>query len=89
MAHPNAQANVIPAAHHSQHHRLHRRRPLQSNLIWDEYSARFAEAEIEAVAMLANLSATIGPGRGVFTFGAPAPPVRREAGAGALTGGGP
>jgi glutamate/tyrosine decarboxylase-like PLP-dependent enzyme len=39
------------------------------NIIWDEYSARFAEAEIEAVAMLSDL---IGydPQRsgGVFTF---------------------
>ena len=39
------------------------------NIIWDEYSARFAEAEIKAVAMLADLIGYDG-GRagGVFTF---------------------
>ncbi|MFZ2088808.1 MAG: pyridoxal-dependent decarboxylase, partial [Desulfobaccales bacterium] len=39
------------------------------NIIWDEYSARFAEAEIQAVAMLADLVG-YDPKRagGVFTF---------------------
>lgn len=69
-AHPNAQANVIPPPTIPSITAFIAAALYNPNIIWDEYSARFAEAEIEAVAMLANLvgydPAQAG---GVFTFG--------------------
>ena len=69
-SHPNAQANVIPPPTISSITAYIAAALYNPNIIWDEYSARFAEAEVEAVAMLANLvgydPAEAG---GVFTFG--------------------
>jgi L-2,4-diaminobutyrate decarboxylase len=69
-AHPNAQANVIPPPTIASITAFIAAALYNPNIIWDEYSARFAEAEIEAVAMLAQLvgydPAQAG---GVFTFG--------------------
>lgn len=69
-AHPNAQANVIPPPTIASITAFIASAIYNPNIIWDEYSARFAEAEIEAVAMLADL---VGYERehagGVFTFG--------------------
>ena len=68
-AHPNAQVNVIPPTSIPSILAFMVAAMYNPNIIWDEYAARFAEAEIQAVAMLADL---IGddPGRagGVFTF---------------------
>jgi glutamate/tyrosine decarboxylase-like PLP-dependent enzyme len=69
-SHPNAQANVIPPPTISSITAYIAAALYNPNIIWDEYSARFAEAEVEAVAMLASLvgydPAEAG---GVFTFG--------------------
>jgi L-2,4-diaminobutyrate decarboxylase len=69
-AHPNAQANVIPPPTIPSITAYIAAALYNPNIIWDEYSAGFAEAEIEAVAMLARLlgydPAQAG---GVFTFG--------------------
>ena len=69
-AHPNAQANVIPPPTIPSITAFLAAALYNPNIIWDEYSARFAEAEIEAVAMLANLVGydPVQAG-GVFTFG--------------------
>jgi glutamate/tyrosine decarboxylase-like PLP-dependent enzyme len=69
-AHPNAQVNVIPPTTISSITALIAAAIYNPNLIWDHYSARFAEAEIQAVAMLSDLIGydprTSG---GLFTFG--------------------
>jgi glutamate/tyrosine decarboxylase-like PLP-dependent enzyme len=69
-AHPNAQANVIPPPTVASIMAFVASAIYNPNIIWDEYSARFAEAEIEAVSMLAGLvgydQARAG---GIFTFG--------------------
>ncbi|WP_295450432.1 pyridoxal-dependent decarboxylase [uncultured Thiodictyon sp.] len=69
-AHPNAQANVIPPPTIPSITAYIAAALYNPNLIWDEYSAGFAEAEIEAVAMLASLLG-YNPAQagGVFTFG--------------------
>lgn len=68
--HPHAQVNVVPPTTIAGITAVMAAAIYNPNLIWDEYSARFAEAEIEAVAMLADL---IGYDHrragGVFTFG--------------------
>lgn len=68
-AHPNAQVNVIPPTTMASIMAFIVAAIYNPNIIWDEYSGRFAEAEIRAVDMLADL---IGydPGQagGVFTF---------------------
>ena len=69
-AHPNAQVNVIPPTTIPSIMAFMVAAIYNPNIIWDEYSARFAEAEIEAVAMLSDLVG-YDPRRagGVFTFG--------------------
>jgi glutamate/tyrosine decarboxylase-like PLP-dependent enzyme len=69
-AHPNAQINVIPATTIPSLLAAMVAAIYNPNIIWDEYSARFAEAEIQAVAMLSDLVG-YDPRRsgGVFTFG--------------------
>jgi L-2,4-diaminobutyrate decarboxylase len=69
-AHPNAQVNVIPPPTISGILAFIVAAMYNPNIIWDEYSARFAEAEIQSVAMLADLVG-YDPRRagGVFTFG--------------------
>lgn len=68
-AHPNAQVNVIPPTSIPSILAFVAAAMYNPNIIWDEYSARFAEAEVEAIAMLADL---IGydprQAGGVFTF---------------------
>ncbi len=49
--HPNSQVNVIPPATISSITAVMAAALLNPNIIWDEYAARFAEAEIQAVAM--------------------------------------
>lgn len=69
-AHPNAQANVIPPPTIPSITANIAASLYNPNLIWDEYSAGFAEAEIEAVAMLAGLLGyDPAEAAGVFTFG--------------------
>ncbi|MGQ9689245.1 MAG: pyridoxal phosphate-dependent decarboxylase family protein [Desulfobaccales bacterium] len=67
--HPHSQVNVIPPPSIPSITAMMAAALLNPNLIWDEYAARFAEAEIQAVAMLADL---VGyePRRagGIFTF---------------------
>ena len=69
-AHPNTQANVIPPSTIPSITAAIAGAIYNPNIIWDEYSARFAEAEIQAVAMLSDL---IGydpqQSGGFFTFG--------------------
>ena len=67
--HPNSQVNVIPPASISSITAMMAAAIYNPNIIWDEYSVRFAEAEIEAVAMLSDLVG-YDPKRsgGVFTF---------------------
>ena len=69
-AHPNTQANVIPPSTIPSITAAITGAIYNPNIIWDEYSARFAEAEIQAVAMLSDL---IGydpqQSGGFFTFG--------------------
>ncbi len=67
--HPNSQVNVIPSATIPSITAVMAAALLNPNIIWDEYAARFAEAEIQAVAMLADLVG-YDPQRagGVFTF---------------------
>jgi L-2,4-diaminobutyrate decarboxylase len=69
-AHPNAQMNVIPPTTIPSITTLIAAAIYNPNIIWDHYGARFAEAELQAVAMLSDL---IGydPKRsgGLFTFG--------------------
>jgi len=68
-AHPNAQVNVIPPTTIASITAFVAAAIYNPNIVWDEYSARFAEAEIQTVSMLSDL---IGydPQRsgGVFTF---------------------
>jgi glutamate/tyrosine decarboxylase-like PLP-dependent enzyme len=67
--HPNSQVNVVPATSISGIMAFMAAAIFNPNIIWDEYSARFAEAEIEAIAMT---SALVGydprQSGGVFTF---------------------
>ncbi len=69
-AHPNAQVNVIPPTTIPGIMAAIAAAIYNPNLIWDHYSARLAEAEIRAVAMLADL---VGydpqAAGGLFTFG--------------------
>ena len=67
--HPNSQVNVIPPATIPSITAMMAAALYNPNIIWDEYSARFAEAEIQAVAMLSDLVG-YDPQRsgGVFTF---------------------
>jgi L-2,4-diaminobutyrate decarboxylase len=69
-AHPNAQVNVIPPTSIPSILAFMVAAMYNPNIIWDEYSARFAEAEIQAMAMLADLMG-YDPRRagGVFTLG--------------------
>jgi glutamate/tyrosine decarboxylase-like PLP-dependent enzyme len=69
-AHPNAQINVVPPTTIPSITACIAAAIYNPNIIWDEYSARFAEAEIAAVAMAADLVG-YDPERagGVFTFG--------------------
>jgi L-2,4-diaminobutyrate decarboxylase len=68
-SHPNSQINVIPSGSIPSITAMVASALYNPNIIWDEYSARFAEAEIEAVAMLSDLVG-YDPQRsaGVFTF---------------------
>ncbi|MDD1606614.1 MAG: pyridoxal-dependent decarboxylase [Methylococcaceae bacterium] len=69
-SHPNAQVNVIPPPTISSITACIAAAMYNPNIITDDYSARFAEAEIRAVAMLSDLvgydSQQSG---GLFTFG--------------------
>lgn len=69
-SHPNAQVNVVPPPTIPGITAFIAGAIYNPNLIWDEYSARFAEAEIRSVAMLSDLigfdAARSG---GLFTFG--------------------
>ncbi|MDD1617332.1 MAG: pyridoxal-dependent decarboxylase domain-containing protein, partial [Methylococcaceae bacterium NSP1-2] len=69
-SHPNAQVNVIPPPTISSITAFIAAAMYNPNIITDDYSARFAEAEIRAVAMLSDLvgydSQQSG---GLFTFG--------------------
>lgn len=69
-AHPNASVNVVPPPTIASITAFVAGAIYNPNIIWDEYSARFAEAEIEAVAMLSDLVG-YDPKRsgGLFTFG--------------------
>ena len=69
-SHPNAQANVIPPPTICSITAAIAGAIYNPNIIWDEYSARFAEAEIQAVAMLSDLLG-YNPQQsgGFFTFG--------------------
>jgi len=68
-AHPNSQVNVIPPTTIPSITAFVAAAIYNPNIIWDEYSARFAEAEIQTVSMIADL---IGYdpqlAGGVFTF---------------------
>ena len=69
-SHPNAQVNVIPPTSIPSILAFMVAAMYNPNIIWDEYSARFAEAEIQSVAMLADLVGYDPRGAGgVFTFG--------------------
>ncbi|MBM4285123.1 MAG: aspartate aminotransferase family protein [Deltaproteobacteria bacterium] len=67
--HPNSQVNVVPTTSIPSIMAFMAGAIYNPNIIWDEYSARFAEAEIEAVAMVSDL---VGydpqQSGGVFTF---------------------
>lgn len=67
--HPNSQVNVIPSASIPSITAMMATAIYNPNIIWDEYAARFAEAEIQAVALLSDLVG-YDPKRsgGVFTF---------------------
>ncbi len=69
-SHPNAQVNVIPPPTISSITAFIAGAMYNPNIISDEYSARFAEAEIQSIAMLSDL---IGydaeQSGGLFTFG--------------------
>ncbi|HEY9597456.1 MAG TPA: pyridoxal-dependent decarboxylase [Cyanophyceae cyanobacterium] len=69
-AHPNAQVNVVPPPTIPSITAAIAGAIYNPNIIWDEYSARFAEAEIEVVALLSNLI-NYNPQQsgGFFTFG--------------------
>jgi len=69
-AHPNAQVNVIPPTTIPSITAIIAAAIYNPNILWDHYGSRFAEAEIQAVAMLSDLIGydpkTSG---GLFTFG--------------------
>jgi len=69
-SHPNAQVNVIPPPTISSITAFIAGAMYNPNILTDEYSARFAEAEIQSIAMLSDL---IGydpqQSGGLFTFG--------------------
>jgi L-2,4-diaminobutyrate decarboxylase len=69
-SHPNAQANVIPPPTISSITAFIAGAMYNPNIITDDYSARFAEAEIRAVAMLSDLVGyDLLQSGGLFTFG--------------------
>ncbi|CAG0949487.1 partial L-2,4-diaminobutyrate decarboxylase, partial [Anaerolineae bacterium] len=69
-SHPNAQANVIPPPTISSITAFVAAAIYNPNVIWDEYSARFAEAEVRAIAMLSDLVGyDASRSGGLFTFG--------------------
>jgi L-2,4-diaminobutyrate decarboxylase len=69
-AHPNSQVNVVPPSTIPSIMAFIAAAIYNPNIIWDEYSALFAKAEIEAISMLSRL---VGydpqQSGGVFTFG--------------------
>ncbi|VVB69248.1 L-aspartate decarboxylase [uncultured archaeon] len=69
-AHPNSQVNVIPPSSIPSIMAFIGAAIYNPNIIWDEYSALFAQAEIEAISMVSNL---VGydprQSGGIFTFG--------------------
>jgi len=69
-SHPNAQVNVIPPPTISSIVAFIAAAIYNPNIIWDEYSVNFAQAEIQSIAMLSDLlgydPANSG---GIFTFG--------------------
>ncbi|MGX2040438.1 pyridoxal phosphate-dependent decarboxylase family protein [Methylocaldum sp. MU1018] len=69
-SHPNTQANVIPPSTTASIMAFLAAAVYNPNIIWDEYSGRFAEAEIQSIGLLSDL---IGydprQAGGVFTFG--------------------
>jgi L-2,4-diaminobutyrate decarboxylase len=69
-AHPNSQINVIPPSSIPSITAFIAAAIYNPNIIWDEYSALFARAEIEAISMLSHLVG-YDPRKsgGVFTFG--------------------
>lgn len=69
-AHPNSQVNVIPPSSIPSITAFIAAAIYNPNIIWDEYSALFAQAEIEAISMLSHL-AGYDPRQsgGIFTFG--------------------
>ena len=69
-AHPNSQSNVIPPSSIPSILAFIATAIYNPNIIEDEFSARFAEAEIESVAMLSDLTGydPLKSG-GLFTFG--------------------
>jgi len=68
-AHPNAQINVIPPTTIPSITAFVAAAIYNPNIIWDEYSARFAEAEIQTVAMCSDLIGYVPESAGgVFTF---------------------
>jgi L-2,4-diaminobutyrate decarboxylase len=69
-AHPNAQVNVVPPSSIPSIIAFIATAICNPNIIWDETSARFAEAEIESIAMLSDLIGYDPPSSGgLFTFG--------------------
>ncbi|MEW5766172.1 MAG: pyridoxal-dependent decarboxylase [bacterium] len=69
-AHPNASVNVVPPTTIPSITAVMAGAIYNPNIIWDEYSARFAEAELQVVGMFSDLVG-YAPQRagGVFTFG--------------------
>ncbi|MFB3765883.1 MAG: aspartate aminotransferase family protein [Methanotrichaceae archaeon] len=69
-AHPNAQVNVVPPSSIPSITAFIAAAIYNPNIIWDEYSALFAQSEIEAISMLSSLVG-YDPSRsgGIFTFG--------------------
>ena len=69
-AHPNSQVNVVPPSSIPSIMAFIAAAIYNPNIIWDEYSALFAKAEVEAISMLSHL---VGydplQSGGVFTFG--------------------
>lgn len=79
-AHPQAQVNVIPPTSIPSILAFIVAAMYNPNIIWDEYSARFAEAEIQSVAMLADLVGydSRRAGRGLVKGRAVAPSGRKR-----------
>jgi glutamate/tyrosine decarboxylase-like PLP-dependent enzyme len=68
-AHPNSQVNVVPPTTIPSITAFVAAAIYNPNIIWDEYSARFAEAEIQTVAMASDLVGYDPQlSGGVFTF---------------------